>query len=308
MASVATIMTVLACVLHVRCENIRLQLGIMDRAYTADMTLYTSGKILHVIYTTAILLMQQYPFTIGLRVYMYNDSIEDVIYYHVNDFLHILSFFRLAIDIAKLFNLSSWISNSSHRIWYMIFSCSTMYGCDSSTFFAVKCLMKSSPLKLIISLGTLTIIMFATLLRICEEPIDRYPNKTQRHNFANCLYEVFLTMSTGRLYHILVGFGDVYPRTIFGRLSMVACALNGVFIVSMMVLSIINTFVFDTLESRTYIVTSKVLQKKSMKQISESIVSQLAALSIRKSKSQAPTVKHLLELKQKSREFQKLSQ
>ena len=104
---------------------------------------------------------------------------------------------------------------------------------------------------------TFTIIIFATLLRIFEEPIDRYSNKTQGYNFANCLYEVFLTMSTGRLYHILVGFCDVDPRTIFGRLSMVACALNGVFIASMMVLSIINTSVFDTLENRPYIITSK---------------------------------------------------
>lgn len=104
-----------------------------------------------------------------------------------------------------------------------------------------------------------------------------------------------------------VGFGDVYPRTIFGRFYMVICALNGVFIISMMVLSIINTFVFDTLESRTYTVTTKVIQKKLMKQRSEMIIKKMARVALKKTKKEMPTSKEILEIKEESRAFQKIN-
>lgn len=114
---VAALMAVLACFLNWTCERLRLELGIMDGIYPVGDSLKSSGRLWTVIGVTVLFLLQPYPFLIGIKVEMYNYSIEDLIFYHVNDFLHLLSFFRIMLALARLFNLSNWISNSSHRVW-----------------------------------------------------------------------------------------------------------------------------------------------------------------------------------------------
>lgn len=88
---------------------------------------------------------------------------------------------------------------------------------------------------------------------------------------------------------------------------MVICALNGVFIISMMVITIVNTFELDALEGRTYIVTSKVAHKKAMRAKSSTIFNLLMRTSIRKKKGIPPSAKELVYIKKQIREFKRLS-
>lgn len=57
-------------------------------------------------------------------------------------------------------------------------------------------------------------------------------------NFANALWLTIITMTT-------VGYGDFYPRTLFGRIIDVFLIIWGIFIVSLMVVVLTNTLNMD---------------------------------------------------------------
>ena len=99
----------------------------------------------------------------------------------------------------------------------------------------------------------------------------------------------------------------MFPATTPGRVFMVICALNGVFIISMMVVTIVNTFELDSLESRTYIVTAKVARKKVMREKSTAIVNLLAKVALKRFKGEAPPPKDLVFIKKKMDEFKRIS-
>lgn len=176
-----------------------------------------------------------------------------------------------------------------------------MYGCDSDSLFAIKCMMKTEPMRLVIGMMVFTIIIFGNAVRICESPLDRiesplFPSPLMKHKFFNAIWESILTMTT-------VGFGDIYPRTFLGRGFSFLCALNGVTIVSMMVLTVMNTFELAPLEKRAFIVTSKVTQRKSMRDIAVQIIQNLSRIYIDKSKGRELNRARIFDLKKQSLEL-----
>ena len=54
-------------------------------------------------------------------------------------------------------------------------------------------------------------------------------------NYLNSAWCVIITMTT-------VGYGEVVPATLFGRLTAVVAALWGTFLVSILILSVGNIF------------------------------------------------------------------
>ena len=54
-------------------------------------------------------------------------------------------------------------------------------------------------------------------------------------NYLNCMWCIVITMTT-------VGYGDYCPMTLLGRILIIIIATWGIFIVSIMVVVISNTF------------------------------------------------------------------
>ena len=71
-----------------------------------------------------------------------------------------------------------------------------MYGCPADWIFALKCIMKNSPGKLVFSLIIMTIFVFGHALRICERASSSDQNLGY---YWNCMWLVILTMTTGIL-------------------------------------------------------------------------------------------------------------
>ena len=64
------------------------------------------------------------------------------------------------------------------------------------------------------------------------------------------MWLTIITMTT-------VGYGDFYPRTIFGRVIDVILVVWGTFIVSLMVVVLTNTLNMDQSEKRALIVLNR---------------------------------------------------
>jgi hypothetical protein len=61
-----------------------------------------------------------------------------------------------------------------------------------------------------------------------------------------------------------VGYGDFYPRTFFGRLLDTFIAIWGIFIISMMVVVLMNTLKLDSAEKRALTVLQRLETRKEL--------------------------------------------
>ena len=76
-----------------------------------------------------------------------------------------------------------------------------------------------------------------------------------------------------------MGYGDIYPRTLAGRIVIFFCSLYGVTVVSLMVVTITNTLEMSTAEEKAYLVMEKLEVKDQMKEVAGHMVTYMGKLT-----------------------------
>lgn len=113
-------------------------------------------------------------------------------------------FLRLYIWVRVYFNYSVWTSARAERVCLM-------NGFQVDANFGIKATMNASPVNMMILSCVLTIIFFGLIVREFEKKMD-YGGRTYQYDYTiNSFWCIILTMTT-------VGYGEVFPVTIFGRL------------------------------------------------------------------------------------------
>jgi len=74
----------------------------------------------------------------------------------------------------------------------------------------------------------------------------------------NCMWNVIITLTT-------VGYGDLYPKTLMGRIVGVVIAFWGVFIVSFFVVTLNNMLSFSPNEEKSYNLLLRLYYKQELK-------------------------------------------
>jgi Ion channel len=207
-------------------ENLQLAMDKNRGRADQDDNLTTTGRIKIVIFECALLMIIPSPFFIGIKNIYYNHEINQDIYYHLNDFLYLFSLLRFIYFSKSFANLTVWKTRSASRVC-------KMYGCQPGLYFAIKCMMKDTPSQFNLLLVALDLFFFTLALRISEAPISRVIPSHNMFNYANCLWLVSMTTTTA-------GYGDVYPKTPLGKMSMFLCSMTGVIIVSLIIVTVTN--------------------------------------------------------------------
>lgn len=87
----------------------------------------------------------------------------------------------------------------------------------------------------------------------------------------NCVWMVSMTTTTA-------GYGDVYPRTPLGRLTMFWCSMAGVIIVSLIIVTITNMLEMSIVESKAFSVVQKTNLKKKLKEKAALVITKASKL------------------------------
>ena len=103
--------------------------------------------------------------------------------------------------------------------------------------FAVKALMKQKPYEILFFSLFVTTIIFGFQLRIFEGVISEASGQNF-DNMWNCMWNVVITLTS-------VGYGELYPKTFFGRIVGIIICFWGVFIVSFFVVTVTNMLNFN---------------------------------------------------------------
>jgi potassium intermediate/small conductance calcium-activated channel subfamily N protein 2 len=204
------------------------------------------------------------------------------IYYHINDVLCIFMLLRLYIVLRVVVGETMYYSPSAQRLC-------DMYGADKGYWFSIKCLMKNNPFLLIVICMGITIAVFGYALRICERPICRGGNCAMDYSYySNSMWNVIVTMTT-------VGYGDFYPKTVAGRIITFILCIWGVFLVSMMVVTLTNTLTMQSGETKALAVLTRLELRKELKSEAAFVLTLMAKYGLLRKKPDFPGKAKTLE-------------
>ena len=132
------------------------------------------------------------------------------------------------------------------------------YGCKANSSFAVKAVLKEYPFMILFGILFGTTAVFGITIRIFEViPIS---NSSERDwiFYTNAFWCVFVSITT-------VGYGDIYPKTHFGRFYMVIACVVGIYYVSMMMVFLTQKTKFSEMEFKAFRIITRVKYRKQIK-------------------------------------------
>ena len=125
------------------------------------------------------------------------------------------------------------------------------YETEASTMFAIKACLKDKPFHFLIPLILVSIVVFSTAVRLFERGFSLGTSQQDYSYIWNSMWLVMLTMTT-------VGYGDFFPRTHLGRFIIVLACFWGIFLISLMVVTLTSFILFSNEESRSFDYMAKV--------------------------------------------------
>ena len=173
-------------------------------------------------------------------------------YYYLNELLSLIMLLRLIFICRCWLIMTDWFNNRTQRVC-------KLYACEANYMFVIRSLMRTQAYSVTFSTMGGSILIFAYAVRICEAPLRRNeaasPNDLS--NYINVIWNIIITMTT-------VGYGDTSARTDLGRLIIFSVCIFGIFIVSVMVVTLSNSLTISSLESKAMTVLERLSIRDQM--------------------------------------------
>lgn len=112
-------------------------------------------------------------------------------------------------------------------------------------YFGLKSYFSHSPIKFVVNALFLFLPLFTLLIRICERKLSILDPSIGFDKFVNCLWWTVVTMTT-------IGYGDLYPRTVPGRIIAFFVSIWGSLFVSFMVVAFTSFTDIEHQERRAF--------------------------------------------------------
>ena len=234
----------------------RFNINIDIRKYNLKLresNLWSSGY--YKVFFIEILLNIIQPFPYLEFTFKYNQGKEFKVKLSFSHICTILMVIRIYLTIKLLNYYTIWTNARSKRI-------GKLQGIEVDSNFAIKVILKQTPVTFIIIICFFFILIFSFLLRGFEYfDIDI---ESDFHTLWNTIWLNFITMST-------VGYGDYAPKTIFGKLFSIITCLMGNFLLSMLVavLSIHVYFNSDELKAYRKLIEKEIIYNEMPLEIKE---------------------------------------
>jgi hypothetical protein len=192
---------------------------------------------------------------IKFKYYSYKFNID--LHYTVNSILGIFCLFRLWFIVKLILVTSKYMSPRSHRIC-------EMNRFDINFTYIMRANMNKIPLVMY-TLFFVNVLVFCSFsLRVFERELDTDSEKNFS-SYWNVLYCIIITMTT-------VGYGDFFPSTIFGRLIIIFACISGVFLISMLVVSVTNLLNFEEGEKTAFLLLERISLNEKKQEISARLI------------------------------------
>ena len=201
--------------------------------------------------------------------------------FHPNPIFHKvnISIRNIKFDVSTKIPLNAIMTSLMlFRLWFFFkilivrsdySSARTARVCSMNNFnvnfsFCIKGLMINGPFQVYGTLMILSIFFCSYTLRIFERGLDE-ASGINFGNYINSVWCIIITMTT-------VGFGDLYPSSGIGRTIGILSCFIGVFLISMLVVTITNTLTLAPHEENIYTIIEKVGIESEKFEISKDLI------------------------------------
>ena len=131
--------------------------------------------------------------------------------------------------------------------------------------FALKSLMKEKPYPFFLTTLGISILVLSYQLRIFEAPLSDATGQ-DFNSFNNSMWNMIITLTSA-------GYGDLYPKSFFGRIVGVIICFWGVLIVSFFVVTVTNMLNFTENEEKAYNILMSLYNKAKLKTMAVNVLS-----------------------------------
>jgi len=217
------------------------------------------------LFEIAILLPMPLPF-LSMDVRIYDLGMHKWTWYNTDEFLVALMFLRLWI-VPFVFADNSRLSAPGVR------AIGKVNYCTVDTKMVLKQLINHSG-RTVGLLFVCEVLAFSYLLMLFERPQLKESPLT---NYFNCIWLVIITMTT-------VGFGDVCPTTMLGRLVAIVASLTALVMFALIVNVVMEKLQLSRQEARVVAVCHHLRQQRELKNHAAGVIARAVRLSIKLTK------------------------
>ncbi|CAI2364120.1 unnamed protein product [Moneuplotes crassus] len=216
---------------------------------TQEATLWTTGSVKWMIAEGIISIVSPHGIFKEWEFVENNLDYETKIYYPVNHLLCSFIFFKSYAIMRTLFLTNKYSMPRSQRVC-------AMTGTYANVEFSIKGTFKEYPNTSLAITTLISALMCAQMLRIYERPLSAVSGQ-RFDKYATSIWNIIVTMST-------VGYGDVYPKTIFGRILGAFVCIWGVVVESMMVVTLSEGLELTTPQRNSYTLLQRLFYRDDL--------------------------------------------
>lgn len=167
-------------------------------------------------------------------------QIDFYVTYSTDLILSNLMILRIYLALRLFAHYTKWLSDLSMKYC-------EMEGCEANTAFALKSILKESPYLALFMAFLGSAVLLGVPLKNFEASLNENidVNSQDFSKLWNAIWLIVITMTT-------VGFGDFFARTHIARFVSVISIFWGIFLTSMMVVTLTNSMTLDAKESRAF--------------------------------------------------------
>jgi hypothetical protein len=220
-----------------------------------------SGNLKMIIFEILIFLLHPNPMTHGIKLNMRLDNHKFYYTHSLNDIFAVLCCLRVYFFLKLYLEMSDYYSPRGQRI-------SKMNNVESDLPLSMKALLYNKPVSSYMLMFILMLFFASFSLRVFERDIIiRERESTYFYDsYWNNLWSIVVTMTT-------VGYGDISPKSVFGRIVGILVCIFGTCLISMLVVTITNVIKFTPIEEKVFIMLHRVELKEQKDKLATKLIS-----------------------------------
>ncbi len=234
-------------------EILKLQYDVIKKRVSKKENLFTSGRYKTFLLKFFIFFLHPNPISADVMYSSENKQVNLTVERKINYIFCLIILFRCYFIFRFFIYMSSYISPESNRICKKYFF-------EAEVEYAVKSLVENSPIKTYSVSLVIFVLCFSFSVRVFERDVQKEFNL-----FWNSIYYVLITMTT-------VGYGDIVAKTNEGRtIAMVACIV-GVFLISMMIISVNKILSMSSTELNVLLILERIYSNKDLEDSAKNVL------------------------------------
>ena len=231
-----------------------------------------SGRVVYLILEVVIILPHPCSLFTGFTFQLFQTMDEIYLNHSVNDILSLLLAAKVYIMARSLLTLTSYSSPRASRLCHQ-------NGLENDIMYIIKCILHDKPLISIAVFFGILMMICGYCLKLSEGVLLLYNTglETGFENYSNCFWCIFITMTT-------IGYGDYYPKTLPGRSIILITSIIGVFLSSLLIVSLSLHLDMQPGETKSHLVLTRLGVQKKLHSQASSVIGQTIKMQQRMGK------------------------